>query len=139
MTFLLYIHKMRNQRASPERGGARRAEGCAERSEALSQRDKINDRHPLHPKVHCRGGVPPPAEDSILHGGTAIIEDLQAAGDTYCGRRYCGIPRAAERLIKGQTQPRIIKVKARPASALTSRRKIIGKLHQISQICVKFS
>ncbi|MBO6177544.1 MAG: hypothetical protein J6O04_00005, partial [Selenomonadaceae bacterium] len=29
---LLYIHKMRNQRASPERGGARRAEGLTMKS-----------------------------------------------------------------------------------------------------------
>ncbi|MBO6178914.1 MAG: hypothetical protein J6O04_07060, partial [Selenomonadaceae bacterium] len=32
VTFLLYIHKMRNQRASPERGGARRAEGLTMKS-----------------------------------------------------------------------------------------------------------
>jgi len=32
VTFLLYIHKMRNQRASPERGGARRAEGSTMKS-----------------------------------------------------------------------------------------------------------
>ena len=32
VTFLLYIHKMKNQRASPERGGARRAEGLTMKS-----------------------------------------------------------------------------------------------------------
>ena len=33
---LLYIHKMRNQRASPERGGARRAEGSTMKSTVFS-------------------------------------------------------------------------------------------------------
>ena len=32
VTVLLCIHKMRNQRASPERGGARRAEGLTMKS-----------------------------------------------------------------------------------------------------------
>ncbi|MBR3721319.1 MAG: hypothetical protein IKN12_00995, partial [Selenomonadaceae bacterium] len=32
VSFLLYIHKMRNQRASPEWGGARRAEGLTMKS-----------------------------------------------------------------------------------------------------------
>ena len=35
-TFLLYIHKTRNQRASPERGGARRAEGSTMKSAIFS-------------------------------------------------------------------------------------------------------